>query len=418
MAEQVITFGCRLNTFESEVIQDHLNAHNMKDVVVVNTCAVTKEAERQARQTIRKLHREQPNRPIVVTGCSAQITPDKYAAMPGVTKVLGNQEKMQKESFSADELIHDTEPLKVNDIMAVEDTAHHMVTSFDGRSRAFLQVQNGCNHRCTFCIIPYGRGNSRSVPIGEIAKHAQLLVNEGYQEVVLTGVDVTDYGLDLPGKPTLGQMIRRVLALVPDLKRVRLSSIDVAEIDDDLWHLIAEEPRLMPHLHVSLQAGDNMVLKRMKRRHTREQVIEFCQKARELRPDIVFGADIIAGFPTESDEMFENTLKLIEETGLIHLHIFPYSEREGTPAASIPQNKQVPKPIRKSRAAALREAGNTELRKALEACVGKELSAIVEQNGMARTDQFFLVKTSQDLPAGSLKTFTIKGVEGEHLIAA
>lgn len=409
MLEKVITFGCRLNSYESEIIRNNLELAGHSDVVVFNTCAVTKQAEKQARQAIRKAKRENPDVKIVVTGCSAQINPDMYSSMPEVFSVMGNTEKMDKSSY--EDL--GTEKVKVNDIMSVTETASHMISSLEGRARAFVQVQNGCNHRCTFCIIPYGRGNSRSVPIGEIVNQIKLLVLNGYNEVVLTGVDITDYGLDLPGKPTLGQMIKRVLSNVPNLPRIRLSSIDVAEIDEDLYELIANEPRLMPHFHISLQAGDDMVLKRMKRRHTRQDVIDFCERVRKMRAGAAFGADIIAGFPTETDEMFENTRKLVSEAGLQYLHVFPYSEREGTPAAKMPQ---VAKSVRKERAAVLRSEGDTELKKFLESKVNSRQTAIVESSGVARGEDFTEIELSGEFPEGSLVSIQINGVNGNKLV--
>jgi len=416
MKHEVITFGCRLNTYESEVIRGHMRACGEEHVAVFNTCAVTKEAERQAKQAIRKYHRENPEAKIIVTGCGAQISPQKYADIEGVGKVIGNSEKLEKESYLPEKFMAESEKVLVNDIMSVTETASHLVTGIEDRSRAFMQVQNGCNHRCTFCIIPYGRGNSRSVPIGEVVNQAKILTEKGYKEIVLTGVDVTDYGLDLPGKPTLGQMMKRLLKNVPELTRLRLSSIDVAEIDEDLLDLIANEPRLMPHLHISLQSGDDMILKRMKRRHTRQQVLDFCKKARLLRPDVVFGADIIAGFPTETEEMFNNTLKIVEEADLIYLHVFPYSEREGTPAAKIPN--QVPKKIRKERAAKLREAGKKQLEKFLHSRIGKVENIIVEKEGAGRTEHFALVQFSGLKEAGTLTSLKITGEDGKHLIAA
>ena len=330
---EIVTFGCRLNAVESEVMRGHARAAGLDDVVVVNTCAVTSEAERQARQAIRRLRRERPGATLIVTGCAAQIDPDRFAAMPEVDRVVGNDEKMKAETFAT----LDGPRVRVNDIMAVRETAPHLVEAFEGRARAFVQVQQGCDHRCTFCIIPYGRGNSRSVPIGEVVRQVRTLVEAGYREVVLTGVDVTSYGPDLPGAPRLGQMVRRLLAQVPDLPRLRLSSLDPVEIDDDLWRLIAEEPRLMPHLHLSVQAGNDLILKRMKRRHLRADAIDVCRRARDLRPEIAFGADLIAGFPTEDEAMFADTLNLVGEAGLTYLHVFPYSPRPGTPAAKMPQ---------------------------------------------------------------------------------
>ena len=376
----ILTFGCRLNAYESEVMRDLAGAAGLEDAVIVNTCAVTAEAERQARQAIRKARRERPGARIVVTGCAAQIDPARFAAMPEVDQVLGNAEKLTVEGFVADDA-----RVRVNDIQSVRETAHHLIESFDGKARAVVQVQQGCDHRCTFCVIPLGRGPSRSVPIGVVARQVQTLVDAGYPEIVLSGIDVTSYGADLPGKPSLGQMVRRVLALVPDLKRLRLSSLDPVEIDDDLWRLIAEEPRLMPHLHLSLQAGDDLVLKRMKRRHGRADALAVAARARALRPDMAFGADLIAGFPTETDEMFENTLALVDEAGLAYLHVFPYSERPGTPAARMPS---VPKPVRKARAQRLRTAGATALHRHLDRQVGRTVRAVVETDGFARAEDF------------------------------
>ncbi|MCS5596419.1 MAG: tRNA (N(6)-L-threonylcarbamoyladenosine(37)-C(2))-methylthiotransferase MtaB [Alphaproteobacteria bacterium] len=399
-APEIVTFGCRLNTYESEVMRAHAENANMEDVIIFNTCAVTKEAERQARQAIRKARRKNPDAKIIVTGCAAQIDPEGFGGMDEVDRVIGNDEKLKAESWGNPS----SEKVQVNDIMSVKETASHLIEGFEGRARAFIQVQNGCDHRCTFCIIPYGRGNSRSVPIGVIAEQTKKLVESGYNEIVFTGVDVTSYGADLPGKPALGQMIRRVLALVPDLKRLRLSSLDPVEIDDDLWRLIGEEPRLMPHLHMSLQAGDDMVLKRMKRRHLRDDAIAMAKRARELRPDIVFGADIIAGFPTETDEMFENTLKIVDECDLSFLHVFPYSEREGTPAARMPQ---VDHPIRKERAARLREAGERQVDALLRKHVNSTREVIVEAGNIGRTEHFLPVKLDKDLEQGTLATVEI-----------
>lgn len=395
---ELVTFGCRLNTYESEVMRAHARNAGIENAIIFNTCAVTKEAERQAKQAIRRARRENPDARIIVTGCAAQIDPQGFGAMSEVDRVIGNDLKLKPETWGAPP----EEKIVVNDIMAVKETASHLVDGFEGHTRAFLQVQNGCDHRCTFCIIPYGRGNSRSVAIGAIADQVRHLVAAGYKEIVFTGVDVTSYGHDLPGQPTLGQMIRRVLALVPELPRVRLSSLDPVEIDDDLWHLIAHEPRLMPHLHLSLQAGDDMTLKRMKRRHLRQDVIDVCRKARELRPDMTFGADIIAGFPTETEDMFANTLKIVEECGLTFLHVFPYSEREGTPAARMPQ---VDPPIRKARAARLRALGDAQLEKFMKARVGERCRVIVEQNGMGRTEHF--AEVHLDFPAGQGELYDI-----------
>jgi threonylcarbamoyladenosine tRNA methylthiotransferase MtaB len=405
---QVVTFGCRLNTYESEVMRDHATKAGLTDAIIFNTCAVTKQAEKDARSAIRKARRENPGARIIVTGCSAQVNPKMYADMEEVNQVIGNDLKLKAETWGG----MGEERILVNDIMSVKETASHLIQGFEDRSRAFLQVQNGCDHRCTFCIIPYGRGNSRSVPIGVIVEQVKTLVASGYNEVVFTGVDVTSYGPDLPGSPTLGQMIRRVLALVPELPRLRLSSLDPVEIDDDLWKLIAEESRLMPHLHVSLQAGDNMILKRMKRRHSREDAIAMCARAKSYRPDMAFGADIIAGFPTETEEMFENSMRIVEECDLTFLHIFPYSEREGTPAARMPQ---VDKKIRKERAARLRNLGQKQLQKFLQSNVGRDVQAIVENGGMARAENFAPVKISGISP-GRLVMLHTTGIEGDALI--
>ena len=393
---QLVTFGCRLNTYESEVMKTHAKNAGLEDAIIFNTCAVTKEAERQARQAIRRARRENPDAKIIVTGCSAQIDPQTYAQMEEIDQIIGNDLKLKAETWG----LQSEERVLVNDIMSVKETAGHLIDGIEGQARAFIQVQNGCDHRCTFCIIPYGRGNSRSVPIGEIADQVRKLVESGYNEIVMTGVDVTSYGVDLPGKPALGQMIRRVLALVPELPRLRLSSLDPVEIDEDLWRLIAEEPRLMPHLHMSLQAGDDMILKRMKRRHLRADAIEMCRKAREYRPDMAFGADIIAGFPTETEEMFENTLKIVEECDLTFLHVFPYSERPGTPAARIPD--QVPPPVRKERAARLRNLGDKQVEKFLSFHVKQKRQVIVEKNNIGRTEHFAEVRLNRECEVGTL----------------
>ena len=406
----VINFGCRLNSYEGEVIKQKAQEAGLADAIIFNSCAVTSEAERQVRQAIRRARKENPDARIIVTGCSAQAHPDMYADMAEVNHVLGNEEKLAKSGY--DFVMNASEKALVNDIMSIKETAAHMVTSFDGRARAFVQVQNGCNHRCTFCIIPYGRGNSRSVAIGDVVTQARKLTESGFNEIVLTGVDISEYGQDLPGSPTLGQMMRRLLALVPDLKRLRLSSIDAVEVDEDLYRLIAEEPRLMPHIHVSLQAGDDMILKRMKRRHLRKDAIEFCERVRKLRPDVVFGADIIAGFPTETEEMFENTLRIVDEAGLTYLHVFPYSARPGTPAAKMPQ---VAKTIRKERAARLRTAGEKQLAHYLQSQIGKTANVIVEKEYTARSEHFALVKLDKILEPGSLARATITSADNENL---
>ncbi len=402
MTIDVVTFGCRLNTYESEVMKQHAQKAGVTDTIIINTCAVTAEAEKQARQSIRRLRREHPDKKIVVTGCAAQIHPETYEAMPEVNAVMGNEEKLKADSY----LKLDSEPAQVNDIMSVKETASHLVASFEGRARAFLQVQNGCNHRCTFCIIPYGRGNSRSVPMGEVVTQTRALVESGYNELVVTGVDISDYGKDLPGSPTLGQMLRRLLAQVPDLKRLRLSSIDAVEVDDDLRRLIAEEPRLMPHLHISLQAGDDMVLKRMKRRHLRADIVKFCAEMRDLRPDIVFGADIIAGFPTETEAMFLNTLALVDEVDLTHLHVFPYSARKGTPAARMPQ---VEKSLRKERAARLRKAGENAWMRHAGTRIGTQDEVVVEQGAQGRTRGFALATLGGDYAPGTVLPVILRG---------
>jgi len=410
MTVEVVNFGCRLNTYEGEVIKQQAQAAGLEGAIIFNSCAVTSEAERQVRQAIRKARKADPNIKIIVTGCSAQAHPDMYKNMAEVDKVIGNQEKLEKSGYEF--VIENTEKALVNDIMSVKETASHMVTSFEGRARAFVQVQNGCDHRCTFCIIPFGRGNSRSVPMGNIVSEVRALVESGYHEVVLTGVDISDYGKDLPGAPTLGQMMRRLLALVPELKRLRLSSIDAVEVDDDIYRLLADEPRLMPHIHISLQAGDDMILKRMKRRHLRQDALDFCDKVRTLRPDVVFGADIIAGFPTETDDMFSNTLKLVSEAELTYLHVFPYSSRSGTPAAKMPQ---IPKDIRKARAAELRAAGEKQLEKFLHSQIGNQVQVVVEKDCNGRTEHFAMMRLDKTLEAGSLVTATVTHADADML---
>ncbi|MDP2699608.1 tRNA (N(6)-L-threonylcarbamoyladenosine(37)-C(2))-methylthiotransferase MtaB [Thalassospira sp.] len=407
---RVITFGCRLNTYESEVMRDHAKNAGIEDAIIINTCAVTTEAERQARQSIRRLRRENPNAKIFVTGCAVQVNPDKFAGMTEIDRIFGNDAKMKAETFF--DAAH--ERVVVNDIMSVQETASHLVAGFEGRARAFVQVQNGCDHRCTFCIIPYGRGNSRSVPMGEIVSQVRELVANGYGEVVLTGVDITSYGHDLPGKPTLGQMTRRLLAQVPELPRLRISSVDPVEVDDDIFRMIATEPRLMPHMHISLQAGDDMVLKRMKRRHLRQDVVDFCNKVRDLRADVTFGADIIAGFPTETDEMAENTRRLVEECGLIYLHVFPYSSRPGTPAAKMPQ---VAKDLRKQRAAALRETGDRQLNAFLASRVGMVENVLIEKENTGHTEHFAPVMVNRVIEPGTIAKAKVTGLEDGKLIA-
>ncbi|MGB6087008.1 tRNA (N(6)-L-threonylcarbamoyladenosine(37)-C(2))-methylthiotransferase MtaB [Parvibaculum sp.] len=407
---EIITFGCRLNTYESEVIRGHADAAGLDGAIVFNTCAVTAEAERQARQAIRKARRENPNARIIVTGCAAQVNPDEFAAMPEVDLVLGNDEKMQATSWLPERALHANEKVRVNDIMSVRETAGHLVQGLEGRARAFVQVQNGCDHRCTFCIIPYGRGPSRSVPAGEVVGQVRTLVENGYREVVLTGVDMTSYGSDLPGHPSLGNLARRILKLVPELERLRLSSIDSIEADDDLMRLIAEEERLMPHLHLSLQSGDNMILKRMKRRHLREDSIRFCEEARRVRPDIVFGADFIAGFPTETEEMFENTLRLVDECGLTWLHVFPFSPRPGTPAARMPQ---VAREIGKARADRLREKGRQRVIAHLEEGLGATRPVLMETPTLGRTHQFTPVRVKEEARAGDILSLHLAAHDGK-----
>lgn len=412
----VVTFGCRLNAYESEVMRAEALKSGLEGAIIINTCAVTAEAERQARQTIRKKRRENPNAKIIVTGCAAQIDPAKYSAMAEVDHVLGNAEKMKADSYAA--LIADAPPrLQITDIMELREAAGHLIENFEGRARAFIEVQQGCDHRCTFCIIPYGRGNSRSLPMGDIVNQTKRLVANGYNEIVLSGVDITSYGPDLPGQPKLGQMVRRLLANLPELPRLRLSSIDVAEIeaDDDLMELIAHEPRLMPHLHLSLQAGDDMILKRMKRRHSRAQAVEFCQKVRSLRPDMAFGADLIAGFPTETDEMFENSLKLVEDCGLAYLHVFPFSARASTPAARMPQ---LPMPVRKERAARLRARGDAARDAYLARFLGRSLSVIMETATLGRSEEFAPVQFAAPQAIGAILTAKVSALADGKLIAA
>ena len=425
MAEtRLVTLGCRLNAFESEVMRGHATAAGLVDAIIVNTCAVTGEAERQARQTIRKMRRENPGAKIIVTGCAAQITPEKFAALSEVDHVIGNEEKLKLESFQrlAGTGAAGAAPaprVAVADIMAVTETAPHLISGFAERSRAFVEIQQGCDHRCTFCIIPFGRGNNRSVPLGDIVAQVRLLVENGVKEVVLTGVDITGYGTDLPGKPGLGSLVRRLLNLVPDLPRLRLSSIDVVEVDAELMRLIGEEPRLMPHLHLSLQAGDDMILKRMKRRHLRADAIHFCQEARRSRPDIVFGADIIVGFPTETEEMFRNSLALVEDCGLTYLHVFPYSARVGTPAAKMPQvNGQV----RKERAARLRAAGQAALQRYFAGELGAMARVLIEKaeagDAFGHSDHFAPVHVAGRAVPGEIVETRISAFTNDHLIAA
>lgn len=380
----VITLGCRLNTYESEVMRQHALGAGLQDAIIVNTCAVTGEAVRQAAQTIRRLRRERPEARIIVTGCAAQTEPERFADMPEVDHVIGNADKMHERTFRG--LATDSsERVQVNDIMGVRETAHHMIDGFGSRTRAYVQVQNGCDHRCTFCVIPFGRGPSRSVPAGEVVQQVRHLVDRGYAEIVLTGVDITSYGRDLPGAMTLGRLVRQVLKHISSLKRLRLSSIDQIEADAELMLALAEEDRLMPHLHLSLQSGDDLTLKRMKRRHRRGDAIAFCENARRLRPDVVFGADLIAGFPTETDDMFEASCSIVDACGLTYLHVFPFSPRRGTPAARMPQ---VPAALVKERAARLREKGGAALASYLSGQRGRVVDVLVESDGRGRTPQF------------------------------
>ncbi len=395
---KIITFGCRLNAYESEVMRAHAEGAGDPDLVVVNTCAVTAEAERQARQMIRKIKRDNPAARIIVTGCAAQIAPEAYAKMPEVARVLGNIEKMDAGSFVFDARANDK--IHAGDIMTVRETAGHLVGGFAERARAFVEVQQGCDHRCTFCVIPYGRGNSRSVPAGLVIERIQRLVDKGFNEVVLTGVDLTSWGPDLPGKPTLGNLVQRILKLVPGLPRLRLSSIDSIEVDDALMEAITSEQRVMPHLHLSLQHGDDLILKRMKRRHLRDQAIDFCATVRAARPDVVFGADIIAGFPTEDEVAFENSLKLLDDCGLTYLHVFPYSERDGTPAAKMPQ---VDKTVRKERAARLRAHGDSRLQAWFALQVGALATVLIEkEDGTGHSAHFAPVKVAGSISPGSV----------------
>jgi threonylcarbamoyladenosine tRNA methylthiotransferase MtaB len=406
MTVEVLTFGCRLNAYESEVMRGHAAA--LSDTIIINTCAVTAEAERQARQAIRRTVRERPGARIVVTGCAAQIDPTSWAALPGVDRVLGNQDKLRPENWAPGA------PGAVSDIMAARDTAAHLVTEFAGRARAFVQVQQGCDHRCTFCIIPFGRGPNRSVPIGVVVTQVRALVEAGYQEVVLTGVDIASYGPDLPGAPTLGQLVRRLLALVPELRRLRLSSLDPAAIDDDIWRLLGEQERLLPHLHLSLQAGSDLILKRMKRRHLRADAAAAIQRARALRPGIAIGADLIAGFPTESEDLFRQTLDFVTEAELPFLHVFPYSERPGTPAARMPA---VPTALRRERAARLRDAGRANAGQFLNTQVGRTVSLLTETADAGHSEHFAAVRLAAPAAPGRLIAARVIGVADQTLLA-
>jgi len=400
---EIITFGCRLNAFESEVIRHAAATAGLKDAVIVNTCAVTAEAERQARQAIRRARRRHPEATIIVTGCAAEIAPERYATLPEVDRVLGNRAKLRAESY----LPEDPTPADL------AETACHLVDGFEGKSRAFLQVQQGCDHRCTFCVIPYARGPSRSVPMGLIADQARHLVAAGYREIVLTGVDLTAYGADLTGTPSLGQMVRRLLAAVPELERLRLSTLDPAEIDEELWRLLAEEKRLMPHLHLSIQAGDDLILKRMKRRHSRANAIAVARRARALRPEVALGADLIAGFPTETEAMFRRSIDLVAECGLAFVHVFPYSARPGTPAARMPQ---LPDPVVKERAARLRAVRDAALAAELCCRVGDETDVLIERPGMGRAEFYAAVSFSAPGATGSIRRMRLIESSGSSLV--
>jgi len=408
---RVVSFGCRLNTYESEVMRQHAQKQGLTNTIIVNTCAVTKEAERQGKQSLRRLRRDNPDSEIIATGCAVQLNPQVYADMPEVSRVIGNEHKLKASSFAHG--VND--PILISNIMDVRETASHLVEAFEGRTRAFVQIQQGCDHRCTFCIIPFARGNNRSVPMGRLVSEVRELIAKGHKEIVLTGVDITGYGTDLPGTPTLGQMVKRLLMAVPDLPRLRLSSLDPAEADEDLFAVIANEPRLLPHFHISAQAGDDLILKRMKRRHLRADIVAFCDRIRQARPDAVFGADFITGFPTETETQFENTVQLVADAGLTHLHVFPYSIRQGTPAARMPQ---VDKSVAKARAATLRAVGAKAMSQFLESRIGHQASVLMEDGGIGNSEHFVPVKVSPEIEPGTLLNVTIAAVHDGHLIAA
>jgi len=410
MSPETLTFGCRLNAFESEAMRALARDAGLGNALIVNTCAVTAEAEAQARQAIRRVAREQPGRPILVTGCAAQILPQAWASLPGVTRVIGNADKLRAEAWQTPGPIS---PRLVSDVMQARDIPASPVVEMAGRARAFLQVQQGCDHRCTFCVIPYGRGPSRSVPMGAVVVNARAMVAAGAAEIVLTGVDIASYGMDLPGTPRLGQLARRLLALVPELPRLRLSSLDPAAVDEDLWRLIAEEPRFMPHLHLSAQHGADLMLKRMKRRHSRADLLALTRRARTLRPDIAFGADLIAGFPTESAADFAELLSLVEAAGLTFLHIFPYSPRPGTPAARMPQ---LPVPLRRERAALLRQAGRRQVQRFLESRLGHEEDVLMERHGRGHTAHFAPVRMAEAPPPGTLLRGRAQAIADDSLL--
>ena len=414
MSVEVVTFGCRLNITESETIRRHAQAAKLENAIIVNSCAVTGEAVRQARQQIRRMKRERPEAQIVVTGCAAQTEADTFSAMPEVARVIGNARKLDAATWAAP--FGALEKVQIDDLDSIRTTALHLVDGFEGHTRAFVQIQNGCDHRCTFCIIPYGRGPSRSVGAGEVVSQIRALVERGYREVVLTGVDLTSWGNDLPGTPKLGTLIRQILKHVPELSRLRISSIDSIEVDDDFLRALAEDERLMPHLHLSLQAGDDLILKRMKRRHLARDAIRFTEEARRLRPDIVFGADFITGFPTETEEHFSNTLEHAEDCGLAFLHVFPFSPRKGTPAARMPQ---VARDIVKERAARLRAKGDELLCRHLASEVGKSRRVLVEQSGIeGRSEHFMPVKLAHSFARGTIAEVRIAGHDERGLLAA
>ena len=413
MGVETLTFGCRLNSYESEIARAEAEKSGLSDALIVNTCAVTAEAVRQARQAIRRARREQPARRIVVTGCAAQTDPRSFAEMDEVDLVIGNADKLTAGAYAPMTFgVPLNDKVQVNDIMAVREQAGHLVEGMDGRTRAFVQVQNGCDHRCTFCIIPYGRGPSRSVPMGAVIEQMKRLAENGYREMVLTGVDITSYGTDLPGQPSLGKLVQAILRHLPDLPRLRLSSIDSIEADQALYDAIASDRRLMPHLHLSLQSGDDLILKRMKRRHSRDDTLAFVERVRSLRPDMAFGADLIAGFPTETDDMFENSLRIVDEAELSYLHVFAYSAREGTPAARMPQ---VPARVRSERAARLRAAGTQRYNMLCSERVGQTELVLTERNGMGRTEQYIAVATPGQAP-GQLLPMRVTGIGPSGLI--
>jgi threonylcarbamoyladenosine tRNA methylthiotransferase MtaB len=419
MSVETLTFGCRLNTYESQVMKAEAEKAGLTDALVVNTCAVTAEAVKQAKQAIRKARRDNPGRQIIVTGCAAQTSPRDFADMAEVDLVIGNADKMKADAYAPVAFgVKLNDKVQVNDIMAVREQAAHLIDGMDGRTRAFVQVQNGCDHRCTFCIIPYGRGPSRSVPMGAVVEQMKRLVGNGYRELVLTGVDITSYGADLPGQPSLGKLVQAILRHIPDLPRLRISSIDSVEVDDALLEALAD-PRLMPHLHLSLQSGDDMILKRMKRRHSRADTLDFVGKARTIRPDLVFGADLIAGFPTETEAMFDNSLSIITEADLTYLHVFPYSPREGTPAARMPQVRPA---VSKERAARLRAVGDVQYNRFCESRLSAIETILVERDGLGRTEHFMPIAlpghAAGDLVTARVTGMTVDGLVGETLRTA